>query len=48
MREYDTITHHKYKEIHHMMGYQDPSQENICQYHIYLEDRVRKTIRYEK
>ena len=42
MREYDTITHHKYKEIHRMMGYHDPPQENLFQYHVYLEDRVRK------
>jgi transposase len=25
-----------------MMGYQDPPQENLFQYHVYLEDRVRK------
>ena len=25
-----------------MMGYQDPPQENLSQYHIYLENRVRK------
>ena len=25
-----------------MMGYQDPSQENLFQYHVYLEDRVRR------
>ena len=42
MREYNIITHHKYKEIHPMMGYQDPPQENLFQYHVYLEERVRK------
>lgn len=26
-----------------MMGYQDPPQENLFQYHIYLENRVRKS-----
>jgi transposase len=42
MREYNIITHHKYKEIHPIMGYQDPPQENLFQYHVYLEERVRK------
>lgn len=24
------------------MGYQDPPRENLCHYHIYLENRVRR------
>jgi len=42
MTIYDRITHRKYKEIRHMMGYQDPMQENMFLYNIYLENRVRK------
>jgi hypothetical protein len=42
MRGHDRITHHQYKEIHRMMGYQDAPQENLFQYHVYLEDRVRR------
>jgi transposase len=42
MPAYDRISYSKYKEIHHMMGYQDPSQENMFLYNIYLENRVRK------
>jgi transposase len=34
--------YHKYKEIHRMMGYQNPPQESLFQYHVYLEDRVRR------
>ncbi len=42
MTVYDSIIHRKYKEIDHMMGYQDPPQENMFLYNIYLENRVRK------
>ena len=42
MTVYDRITHCKYKDIDHMMGYQDPPQENMFLYNIYLENRVRK------
>jgi len=42
MTVYDRITQRKYKEIDRMMGYQDPPQENIFIYNIYLENRVRK------
>jgi len=42
MTVYYRITYHKYNEIHHMMGYQDPLQENMFIYNIYLENRVRK------
>jgi transposase len=42
MTVYDRITQRKYKEIDHMMGYQDPPQENMFLYNIYLENRVRK------
>lgn len=34
--------YHKYKEIQRMMGYQELPQENLFQYHVYLEDRVRR------
>lgn len=42
MPAYDRISYSKYKEIHRMMGYQPPSQENMFTYNIYLENRVRK------
>jgi transposase len=38
----DTIMHLNYKEMHRMMGYQDPLQENLFQYHVHLENRVRR------
>lgn len=34
--------HLNYKEIHRMMGYQDPLHENLFQYHVHLENRVRR------
>ncbi len=41
MREYDIILYYNYKDIDHIMGYQDSPQENLFQYHIYLDNRVR-------
>jgi transposase len=38
---HDTIFHHEIKEINAMMGYQEPSQENLFMYGINLETRVR-------
>jgi transposase len=42
MCRYDTIFHYEIKEINAMMGYQEPSQENLFMYGINLEVRVRK------
>jgi transposase len=39
---YDTIFHYEIKEIKTMMGYQEPSQENLFMYGINLETRVRR------
>jgi transposase len=39
---YDRITYHEYKEIYIMMGYQEPSLENLFLYGIILEHRVRE------
>jgi transposase len=36
------ISHHKYKDKPHMMGYQKPPHDALFVYNISLEDRVRK------